>query len=150
MVKYANKLDKLGHSEDLFRTIGDVSSELKVPTHVLRFWESKFSGLKPLKRKGGHRYYRTQDVELIIKIKDLLYSEGYTIKGAQKFLNNIKKGIVTQSQEYIAKVEEGKPVAQQESLFEPLQPKPKRRSDDSKVKSFINELESIKDMLNSD
>ena len=71
-----------------YQTISEVSVQLDVPAHVLRFWESKFSVLKPLKRSGGRRYYRTEDIQLLQSIKSLLYDEGYTIKGAQ---NSLKK-----------------------------------------------------------
>ena len=71
-----------------YQTISEVSVQLDVPAHVLRFWESKFSVLKPLKRSGGLRYYRTEDIQLLKSIKSLLYDEGYTIKGAQ---NSLKK-----------------------------------------------------------
>ena len=67
-----------------FRTISEVSKALQVPTHVLRFWESKFSSIKPLKRGGGRRYYRPEDLDLLRQIKSLLYDDGYTIKGVQK------------------------------------------------------------------
>jgi DNA-binding transcriptional MerR regulator len=73
-------------SPSAFRTISEVSAELEVPQHVLRFWESKFSQLRPLKRGGGRRYYRPEDVELIRRIHTLLYQEGYTIKGVQRLL----------------------------------------------------------------
>ncbi len=75
-----------GKSEAAFRTISEVADELDVPQHVLRFWESKFPQVKPLKRGGGRRYYRPEDVALLRRIRDLLYSEGYTIKGVQKLL----------------------------------------------------------------
>ena len=71
-----------------YQTISEVSVQLDVPAHVLRFWESKFSVLKPLKRSGGRRYYRAEDIQLLKSIKSLLYDEGYTIKGAQ---NSLKK-----------------------------------------------------------
>ena len=71
-----------------YQTISEVSVQLDVPAHVLRFWESKFSVLKPLKRSGGRRYYRAEDIQLLKCIKSLLYDEGYTIKGAQ---NSLKK-----------------------------------------------------------
>ncbi|MCG8490502.1 MAG: MerR family transcriptional regulator [Sneathiellales bacterium] len=73
-------------SPDAFRTISEVAEELDVPQHVLRFWETKFTVVKPLKRGGGRRYYRPADVELIRGIRDLLYTHGFTIKGAQKLL----------------------------------------------------------------
>src|SRR4029079_2639653 len=73
-------------SPDAFRTISEVAAELEVPQHVLRFWETKFAPVKPLKRGGGRRYYRPDDVELLRGIRSLLYSDGLTIKGVQKIL----------------------------------------------------------------
>ena len=69
-----------------FRTISEVAAELDVPQHVLRFWESKFTQVKPLKRGGGRRYYRPEDIELLRSIRGLLYGDGYTIRGVQKLL----------------------------------------------------------------
>ena len=69
-----------------FRTISEVSDDLNVPQHVLRFWETKFPQIRPLKRGGGRRYYRPEDVELLGKISRLLYQEGYTIRGVQRLL----------------------------------------------------------------
>jgi len=69
-----------------FRTISEVASELEVPQHVLRFWESKFSQIRPLKRGGGRRYYRPEDVTLLRRIRQCLYDDGYTIKGVQRLL----------------------------------------------------------------
>lgn len=71
-------------SPDAFRTISEVAAELDVPQHVLRFWESKFSQIRPLKRGGGRRYYRPEDVDLLRGVRILLYNDGYTIKGVQK------------------------------------------------------------------
>lgn len=71
-----------------FRTISEVSETLDVQQHVLRFWESKFPQIKPLKRAGGRRYYRPEDIELLRGVKTLLYREGYTIKGVQKLLRD--------------------------------------------------------------
>lgn len=73
-------------SEQAFRTISEVSDFLDTPAHVLRFWESKFSQIKPMKRGGGRRYYRPEDVALLKGIRELLYVEGLTIKGVQKVL----------------------------------------------------------------
>jgi DNA-binding transcriptional MerR regulator len=73
-------------SSAAFRTISEVADELDVAQHVLRFWESKFPQVRPLKRGGGRRYYRPEDIDLLRQIRSLLYDEGYTIKGAQKLL----------------------------------------------------------------
>ena len=73
-------------SPDAFRTISEAAEELDVPQHVLRFWETRFSQIKPMKRAGGRRYYRPSDVELLKGIRGLLYREGYTIRGVQKIL----------------------------------------------------------------
>lgn len=71
-----------------FRTISEVADELHIPQHVLRFWETKFPQLAPLKRGGGRRYYRPEDIELLRRISDLLYIQGYTIKGVQRLLRD--------------------------------------------------------------
>ncbi|MGQ2906666.1 MAG: MerR family transcriptional regulator [Aliihoeflea sp.] len=75
-------------SPDAFRTISEVADDLDLPQHVLRFWETRFSQIKPMKRGGGRRYYRPQDVELIKGIRHMLYDQGYTIKGVQKLLRD--------------------------------------------------------------
>jgi len=88
-----------GKSAAAFRTISEVAGELDVPPHVLRFWETKFSQVKPLKRGGGRRYYRPEDVALLRRIRELLYGEGYTIKGVQRLLRDglVKPAGVTES-----------------------------------------------------
>jgi DNA-binding transcriptional MerR regulator len=73
-------------SPDAFRTISEVADDLDLPQHVLRFWETRFSQIKPLKRGGGRRYYRPDDIDLLKGIRHLLYGEGYTIKGVQRIL----------------------------------------------------------------
>lgn len=73
-------------SPEAFRTISEVSTDLEVPQHVLRFWEGRFAQIKPVKRAGGRRYYRPEDVDLLRGIRALLYLEGFTIKGVQKVL----------------------------------------------------------------
>jgi DNA-binding transcriptional MerR regulator len=73
-------------TQDAFRTIGEVAETLDLPQHVLRFWETKFSQIRPVKRVGGRRYYRPEDVQLVGAIRVLLYSEGYTIRGVQRIL----------------------------------------------------------------
>ena len=73
-------------SPDAMRTISEAADELDLPQHVLRFWETRFTQIKPLKRNGGRRFYRPSDLELLRAIRYLLYAEGYTIKGVQKLL----------------------------------------------------------------
>lgn len=80
----------LRKSATAYRTISEVSDDLAVPQHVLRFWETKFSQVRPLKRGGGRRYYRPEDVQLLRRIQRLLYEEGYTIKGVQRLLKEGK------------------------------------------------------------
>lgn len=75
-------------SPDAFRTISEVADDLDLPQHVLRFWETRFAQIKPMKRGGGRRYYRPQDVDLIKGIRHMLYDQGYTIKGVQKLLRD--------------------------------------------------------------
>lgn len=76
----------MAKAAEAFRTIGEVSEVLDVPKHVLRFWEGKFPQVKPMKRGGGRRYYRPEDLQLLRGIRHLLHAEGYTIKGVQKLL----------------------------------------------------------------
>jgi DNA-binding transcriptional MerR regulator len=76
----------LDKSPDAFRTISEVADDLDIPQHVLRFWETRFSQIRPMKRSGGRRYYRPDDVDLLRGIRRLLYGEGYTIRGVQRIL----------------------------------------------------------------
>ena len=87
-------------SPEAFRTISEVSKDLSLPQHVLRFWETKFSQIKPIKRGGGRRYYRPEDVMLLRGIKSLLYNDGYTIRGVQKVIkeNGTKQLLSSESQ----------------------------------------------------
>jgi DNA-binding transcriptional MerR regulator len=94
-------------SPEAFRTISEVAGELDVPQHVLRFWESRFAQVRPIKRAGGRRYYRPEDVDLLRGIRALLYSDGYTIKGVQKLLR--ERGL-----RYVAEVGRGEIVAEPE------------------------------------
>jgi DNA-binding transcriptional MerR regulator len=76
----------LEKAPDAFRTISEVADDLDIPQHVLRFWETRFSQIKPMKRSGGRRYYRPDDIDLLRGIRRLLYGEGYTIRGVQRIL----------------------------------------------------------------
>ncbi len=95
-------------SESALRTIGEVSEEMDLPPHVLRFWESKFNEIKPQKRRGGHRYYRPQDIEILQEIKHLLYDKGFTIKGAQKFFKE-RRSIERLREEHITESDNNAP-----------------------------------------
>lgn len=79
-------IEREGKGPEAFRTISEVAEELGLPQHVLRFWETRFPQIKPIKRGGGRRYYRPNDVELLRGVKQLLYGEGYTIRGVQRIL----------------------------------------------------------------
>src|SRR6202140_4787085 len=81
--KRSGRLEK---APDAFRTISEVAADLDIPQHVLRFWETRFAQIKPMKRSGGRRYYRPDDVDLLRGIRRLLYGEGYTIRGVQRIL----------------------------------------------------------------
>lgn len=117
-------------SEQAFRTISEVAEVLDTPAHVLRFWESKFSQIKPLKRGGGRRYYRPADVALLRGIRELLYVEGLTIKGVQKVLRE-------QGQRHVAglcQAETAAPAA-----------KPEETGGD--VSATVSRLEALRDRL---
>lgn len=123
----------VGKSAAAFRTISEVSQELDVPQHVLRFWEGKFSQVRPLKRGGGRRYYRPEDISLLRRIRDLLYSEGYTIKGVQRLL---REGRGKDIEEKEASVDIG------------AQATPSEGNGISKeIEAVIDELSELRDML---
>ena len=124
-----------GKSAAAFRTISEVSGELDVPQHVLRFWEGKFSQVRPLKRGGGRRYYRPEDIDLLRRIRDLLYSEGYTIKGVQRLL---REGRGKDGEAEEAAAELPKPVAAVAASGSDLK---------GEVKAVIDELSAHRDML---
>ncbi len=121
-----------GKSHAAFRTISEVSEDLDVPQHVLRFWETKFTQVKPLKRGGGRRYYRPEDVDLLRRIRELLYTDGYTIKGVQKLL---REG-------------HGKLDAEMEEAAElPLDTPPAAKTKASELHDILTELGELRDML---
>lgn len=98
-------------SPDAFRTISEVATDLDLPQHVLRFWETRFNQIKPLKRGGGRRYYRPDDVELLRGIRHLLYGEGYTIKGVQRIFREQGVKFVMQAWQEGAVIADAGPVA---------------------------------------
>ncbi len=120
-------------SAEAFRTISEVADELEVPQHVLRFWELKFPQVKPLKRAGGRRYYRPDDVVLLRRIRQCLYDQGYTIKGVQKLLR------------------EGALKAEDPPRSAPPQTLPRVAKQDNKLRASLqeirDELVSLRDLL---
>ena len=130
-------------SATAFRTISEVSTELEVPPHVLRFWESKFAQVKPLKRGGGRRYYRPEDIDLLRSIRELLYTEGYTIKGVQKLLREggAKFAAPAAAPDSAAAGQVVEVSSAEESGQEP-------RAQDE-LKEILDELESLRDLLRS-
>jgi DNA-binding transcriptional MerR regulator len=126
-----------GKSDAAFRTISEVAAELGLPQHVLRFWESKFPQIRPLKRGGNRRYYRPEDVKLLSGIRDLLHNDGYTIKGVQKLLRETgPKGVVA---EQAARAPEPPPIA-----TAPAAPAGPKRAD---LEAVLKELQDIRDLL---
>jgi len=135
-----------GKSAAAFRTISEVASDLEVPQHVLRFWETKFTQVRPMKRGGGRRYYRPEDVELLRSIRALLYGDGYTIKGVQKLL---REGGLK------AVAVETEPTAEKPSLAAPSTapqaPPSAGMSGDQRneLKALLNDLEAVRKLLDS-
>ena len=125
-----SKRRRSGKSASAFRTISEVAKELDLPQHVLRFWESKFPQIKPMKRGGGRRYYRPEDLVMLRRIRDLLYNDGYTIKGVQKLLK-----------ENGGKIEEG---ASASSNICSQSASPEKTAE---LKSILSELEEIRKLL---
>ena len=124
-----------GKSDAAFRTISEVATELGLPQHVLRFWESKFPQIRPLKRGGNRRYYRPEDVKLLSGIRDMLHNDGYTIKGVQKLLReNGPKGVAA---EQAARVPEPPAAA-------PATPAGPKRVD---IEVVLKELQDLRDLL---
>ena len=142
-------------AESAFRTISEVADELGVQQHVLRFWETKFTQVKPLKRGGGRRYYRPEDVALLKKIHTLLYAEGYTIKGVQKLLKGVSKVQVLAEQRAVkAEVAQEAPVrAYGESLpkLEVASQTPVKPDEDNEhvlvLKSVLDELLEMREQV---
>ena len=130
-------------SPGAFRTISEVAGVLDVPPHVLRFWESKFTQVRPLKRGGRRRYYRPEDVELLRHIRGLLYGEGYTIRGVQKVLRERGvKGLVSgQGERGPGADGEGAPGALPQDALSGAQR--------AKVEAAIGELEALSELLKS-
>jgi DNA-binding transcriptional MerR regulator len=128
-------------SAGAFRTISEVAAELDVPQHVLRFWETRFSQIRPLKRAGGRRYYRPEDVELLRRIRGLLYQHGYTIKGVQKLLRDGGRAADTPVTAVEDEPAAEEPAAAQAASGET--PRPSRAA----ITAAIDELVELRDLL---
>jgi DNA-binding transcriptional MerR regulator len=130
-------------SATAFRTISEVAEDLDVPQHVLRFWETKFSQVRPLKRGGGRRYYRPEDVELIKTIHHLLYTEGYTIKGVQKLLKERGKAKVVQN---------NRPAAQPKAVTPPVTTAAGALSEKNRtlLESMLGELKELRRIVSAE
>ncbi len=125
-----------------FRTISEVASGLDVPQHVLRFWESKFQQIKPLKRGGGRRYYRPEDVDLLTNIKDLLYNQGFTIRGVQKILKDGTRRSLTGSPPIASTL--ASPVASPVVLAPARGLPPEKRL---AIENVVRELKALRELL---
>lgn len=135
-----------------FRTISEVASDLAVPQHVLRFWESKFQQIRPLKRGGGRRYYRPEDVQLIGGIKDLLYNQGFTIRGVQKLLREngrapSARSMVAEPQIPASLTSTTQPT--QTVIPQPAQQAPRGLSAESRrqIEGILSELKALRALL---
>jgi DNA-binding transcriptional MerR regulator len=136
-----------GKSPDAFRTISEVALDLDLPQHVLRFWESRFAQIKPVKRAGGRRFYRPEDVDLLRGIRALLYVDGLTIRGAQKILKE-------RGARHVAMIGRGKaPAPFAAPVEKPVEKKPAEKKPDARKKSghlrAVPSTPSFFDMLES-
>ncbi len=131
---------------EAFKTISETADMLSLPQHVLRFWESKFGTIKPLKLRGGRRYYRPQDIEALLTIKHLLYKEGYTIKGAKRAINHNRRKDAPMPVEKPAKRRKTE-VMDDAPLFAALEPAPVPRKDE--LKKIHGELLELRAMIGS-
>ena len=130
-----------GKSAAAFRTISEVANDLEVPQHVLRFWETKFSQVRPMKRGGGRRYYRPEDVDLLRSIRGLLYDDGYTIKGVQKLL---REGGSKPMDTY-----DTPDLAPQTVASSPGQPAGITAEQRKELEAILGELEALRKLLDS-
>ena len=121
----------MAKSATAFRTISEVATDLDLPQHVLRFWETRFTTVRPLKRAGGRRYYRPEDIQLLRRIRSLLYDDGYTIKGVQKLLRETGGKIDLQAE----------PVSPEPTVTTTQEPEV------SELRALVKELEDIRGLL---
>ena len=138
-------------SPEAFRTISEVSKDLSLPQHVLRFWETKFAQIKPIKRGGGRRYYRPEDVDLLKGIKNLLYNDGYTIRGVQKVIKeNGSKNILFSNSKANTKLEQ-KTFTDRENIYTSEQNVHSRTGQtlsDNKRKKLMDVMQNLVELQN--
>ena len=138
-------------SPEAFRTISEVSKDLSLPQHVLRFWETKFTQIKPIKRGGGRRYYRPEDVDLLKGIKNLLYNDGYTIRGVQKVIReNGSKNILFSNSKANTKLEQ-KTFTDRENIYTSEQNVHSRTGQtlsDNKRKKLMDVMQNLVELQN--
>ena len=138
-------------SPEAFRTISEVSKDLSLPQHVLRFWETKFAQIKPIKRGGGRRYYRPEDVDLLKGIKNLLYNDGYTIRGVQKVIKeNGSKNILFSNSKANTKLEQ-KTFTDRENIYTSEQNVHSRTGqtlNDNKRKKLMDVMQNLVELQN--
>ncbi len=137
-------------SPEAFRTISEVSKDLAIPQHVLRFWETKFIQIKPIKRGGGRRYYRPEDVEILRGIKSLLYNDGYTIRGVQKVIkeNGTKKILLNSSKSQTKVFTETENHLKDEHFYETNKHYSMSDEKRKKLMNVLNNLVSLKGSIN--
>ena len=139
----------LNKEDSALKTIGEVAEELNLPAHVLRFWETKFSQLKPNKRRGRHRYYRPEDIDKLKQIRHLLYEQGYTIKGAQKYLRTERKaGESSQVDLFAFDTVIPPTTSPMNKIYNPKHATPLLSEKDSaKLKKMLDEVQQMKQLL---
>ena len=132
--------DSTGKSPDAYRTIGEASQAIGVPQHVLRFWETRFTQIRPVKRAGNRRYYRPADIALLKKIRELLHDEGYSIRGVQRLLRSSGvKGVLEGARDgaHAAEAMDGSGDAAAGSA----------PGDERELREILGELQEIRDLL---
>lgn len=136
--------------DSALKTIGEVAEELNLPAHVLRFWETKFTQLKPNKRRGRHRYYRPEDIDKLKQIRHLLYEQGYTIKGAQKYLRTERKTHESPQVDLFAYDSVVLTTPVMEKIYNPKHATPLiSEKDTAKLKKLLDEVQQMKQLLTS-
>jgi len=136
-----------GKAAGAFRTISEVANDLDVPQHVLRFWETRFTQIRPLKRAGGRRYYRPEDVELLRRIRELLYNNGYTIKGVQRLLREPGRPDDPADEGGVEAVEDIEPPQSPSLMGRAVAPAAAPRPQQKEIEAALDELLEVRELL---